>query len=560
MANMCMNLLKVDGPKAEVDRFAATVATADCPLDFNKAVPMPPEFSIPEDGSTPYPEGMSKEELLERLLAICSSDSKDRPEPLNWDEWRLINWGTKWPPADVHGDSWKSGIQFETRWSPPMHLVDNLSAMFPALRFALSYCEQLEGFAGRAQWDNGKRVEDDSTNDRKDPLFSEIYAEDFGGDAATLDLEANRSLNFTVSFNDSAFLSVTTAIETAADGTISTKTSAETPDLAKIHAEAQQGVAEAQLRLAICHLENVGVYPADPAQGMKWLRKAVEQNLPDAEYVLAVWSLLNNGVAMDRGEALESLHLLEEQRFGFAGLCTGILDASGFPWQTESILKPDVKRGQDEQTTPAIRLPFQHPDPARAAALALRALVVGYVSQSESVKLLEEAIRLDQINALDHYLSIRAVFCQDLGNENPWKALRKYDEGINLSLAHQFDEAEAAYKEAAGLDPLFLWPLNNLAWVRATQADPAARAGKKAVRYAREACIRSNWNCWALIGTMAAAYAAAGDFEQAVDCQRASLALIPDSHRAECEESLACLLEGKPIVDNGMTVAAGEQP
>lgn len=91
--------------------------------------------------------------------------------------------------------------------------------------------------------------------------------------------------------------------------------------------------------------------------------------------------------------------------------------------------------------------------------------------------------------------------------------------------------------------------------MRATQADPAARSGKKAVRYAREACTRSNRNCWAFIGTLAAAYAEIGAFEKAVECQRASIALCPEAHLTESEEMLQCFLAGSAFVDNGSTPA-----
>ena len=58
--------------------------------------------------------------------------------------------------------------------------------------------------------------------------------------------------------------------------------------------------------------------------------------------------------------------------------------------------------------------------------------------------------------------------------------------------------------------------LNNLAWLRATASDPRLRNGSEAVRLAERACQLTHYKEVALIETLAAAYAEAGRFSDAV--------------------------------------------
>jgi Flp pilus assembly protein TadD len=57
--------------------------------------------------------------------------------------------------------------------------------------------------------------------------------------------------------------------------------------------------------------------------------------------------------------------------------------------------------------------------------------------------------------------------------------------------------------------------LNNIAWIRATHADPAHRNGGEAVRDAEQAVHRSKEPVAVLYSTLAAAYAEAGRFPEA---------------------------------------------
>jgi hypothetical protein len=62
--------------------------------------------------------------------------------------------------------------------------------------------------------------------------------------------------------------------------------------------------------------------------------------------------------------------------------------------------------------------------------------------------------------------------------------------------------------------------LNNLAWILATDRGVTNRNGAEAVQLAQRACVLTGYQTPVLIGTLAAGYAEAGRFKEAVDTAR----------------------------------------
>jgi protein O-mannosyl-transferase len=93
--------------------------------------------------------------------------------------------------------------------------------------------------------------------------------------------------------------------------------------------------------------------------------------------------------------------------------------------------------------------------------------------------------------------------------------------------------------------------LNNIAWIRATHADPRHRDGAEAVQLAEQARDRSKEPVAALYSTLAAAYAEAGRFPEAVQAGVRATELA----RAERDslagvrfaQQLACYRAGRPF-------------
>jgi tetratricopeptide (TPR) repeat protein len=67
--------------------------------------------------------------------------------------------------------------------------------------------------------------------------------------------------------------------------------------------------------------------------------------------------------------------------------------------------------------------------------------------------------------------------------------------------------------------------LNNLAWLLATTADSGLRNGVKAVEFARRACALTGFQKAGMVGTLAAALAEAGDFNEAAEQAQKAISL-----------------------------------
>jgi tetratricopeptide (TPR) repeat protein len=78
-------------------------------------------------------------------------------------------------------------------------------------------------------------------------------------------------------------------------------------------------------------------------------------------------------------------------------------------------------------------------------------------------------------------------------------------------------EAIATYRAALSLNPDMPEGLNNLAWILAATPDATLRNGTEAVKLGLQACELTHWDATLFIGTLAAAYAEAGDFDKAVE-------------------------------------------
>ena len=99
---------------------------------------------------------------------------------------------------------------------------------------------------------------------------------------------------------------------------------------------------------------------------------------------------------------------------------------------------------------------------------------------------------------------------------NPVFARAEERLGLIADQRHQSAEAITRYRKALRLNPALVGALNNLAWLLATDPDSALRNGTEAVQLAKRACALANFKQARLIGTLAAAYAEAGKFSEAI--------------------------------------------
>lgn len=203
---------------------------------------------------------------------------------------------------------------------------------------------------------------------------------------------------------------------------------------------------------------------------------------------------------------------------------------------------------------------FRQPKPNRARRFAKEALeLAGQGEWQEALALIERAIRLDSVNALNRYCVIRADLRAADGDDKPTFALQFYHHAIRCTRQGRYRDAKVAYLEAHELDPLFLWSANNYAWLLATSTRQSVRDGKEALKYATLVCKRSRWNCWAFLSTLAAANAECGDFRNAIGWQNAALQLAPPAHKMDALIQLRHFQAGRTYIDEGRPVAAGEE-
>ncbi len=90
------------------------------------------------------------------------------------------------------------------------------------------------------------------------------------------------------------------------------------------------------------------------------------------------------------------------------------------------------------------------------------------------------------------------------------------DLGDALLQKGQLDEAIVQFQMALELQTNSSYILNNLAWIRAANAQERFRNGAEAVRLAERACQVTDYKVPLMIGTLAAAYAEAGRFDDAM--------------------------------------------
>jgi tetratricopeptide (TPR) repeat protein len=84
-----------------------------------------------------------------------------------------------------------------------------------------------------------------------------------------------------------------------------------------------------------------------------------------------------------------------------------------------------------------------------------------------------------------------------------------------LAASGKLEAAAVEYRKVIAAEPNSSEALNNLAWIRAGAPDQKLRNGPEAVQLAQAACRLTNFQQPAALGTLAAAFAEAGDFTNA---------------------------------------------
>jgi tetratricopeptide (TPR) repeat protein len=124
----------------------------------------------------------------------------------------------------------------------------------------------------------------------------------------------------------------------------------------------------------------------------------------------------------------------------------------------------------------------------------------------------------------------------EAARQDPSYAEAHYELAVALSMRRKAAEAVAHYRMALRFSPDDPRALNNLAWILASNPRPEIRDGAEAVRLAGRACQITHDSEPLFLGTLAAAYAETGRFDEAVaTAQRAhdvAMELAQNAHNA----------------------------
>jgi protein O-mannosyl-transferase len=115
---------------------------------------------------------------------------------------------------------------------------------------------------------------------------------------------------------------------------------------------------------------------------------------------------------------------------------------------------------------------------------------------------------------------------------NPGNAQALNNLGTAFQQKGDMPEAIAQYQQAAQLDPSDPWVRCNLAWLLATSSEASLRNGSNAVDVAVEASVLTDGNNPLVLHALAAAYAEAGRFSEAVETAQRALELAAAQSKA----------------------------
>lgn len=224
MPNHIYNVITLEGDDAEIDRLFQSVKSTEADFDFDKVIPMPPSLNMTDGSITTtsvtaylrvvnpanvtltdpaYPKMQPNDfanisQYFKNAYCIKDDELNDCTSPVDpallkdgeiyvnnyiqygfttWYNWRVANWGTKWSAYEVDADRPNAMISFNTAWSTPMPIFEELSRKFPDLSIHFAYtCEFMGDSAGHGTFENGNLVDyvDHPTGSKE--AFDEFFA------------------------------------------------------------------------------------------------------------------------------------------------------------------------------------------------------------------------------------------------------------------------------------------------------------------------------------------------------------------------------------------------
>lgn len=136
----------------------------------------------------------------------------------------------------------------------------------------------------------------------------------------------------------------------------------------------------------------------------------------------------------------------------------------------------------------------------------------------------------------------------EIGKKDLNKAVHFYNQGLTSDIKGDFDQALIYYEKAIEAYPDHAQAYNNMAWLMATCPEEKYRNGAKAVEFAQKAVHLSRKADF--LDTLAAAYAEAGQFEDAIETQKQAIDSLGEEEKpnklTEYDARLTCYESTSP--------------
>lgn len=133
----------------------------------------------------------------------------------------------------------------------------------------------------------------------------------------------------------------------------------------------------------------------------------------------------------------------------------------------------------------------------------------------EAIPQYQDALRIDP-QFQEARSCLDAILAQRQQNQ---AAMAHYNSAAQLLKQQRAQEAMKEYRAALSLRPEWPEAMNDMAWLLATSPNPEVRNGAEAVSLAENACRLTGSTNLSMMATLAAAYAEAGRFEEALSTQ-----------------------------------------
>jgi len=196
MPNWVKNIVSFEGDSKEIESLFELVKSTDKDgeinlFDFDKIIEMPKSLNITSGGLIDtgieiikYKESGDKSILdysKKHFLELNTWDADVVIEHLSsrvdwnevktaisnlenyghkdWYTWRVSNWGTKWNTSEPTIED--NIVSFETAWSTPYEIFEELSLKFPNLKIKVKYAdEDIGSNCGQIELQNGQVLND----------------------------------------------------------------------------------------------------------------------------------------------------------------------------------------------------------------------------------------------------------------------------------------------------------------------------------------------------------------------------------------------------------------